>query len=52
VKLVAGPWVEAFLREAENFDGTENCVSDQIDAASGGFHMIANVKRAGVWGRR
>lgn len=49
VKLVRGPWNEAFLREAENFDGTTTCVSDQIDAASGAFHLLTSVKRAGVW---
>lgn len=50
VKLVAGNWVEKFLREAENFDGSKTCVSDQIDAASGAFLMHADNKRAGVWG--
>jgi len=52
VKLVRGAWNEAFLREAENFDGTKSCVSDQIDAISGAFHLLtATVKRAGTWGR-
>lgn len=52
VKLVAGKWVEEFLREAENFDGSSNCVSDQIDAASGAFLMHTKDKDAGTWGRR
>jgi len=40
VKLVRGDWNEAFLREAEHFDGTPKCASDQVDAASGAFHML------------
>ena len=52
VKLVRGAWNEAFIRELENFDGSASCVSDQTDAASGAFHMLATVKRAGAWGRR
>jgi predicted phage terminase large subunit-like protein len=52
VKLVEGRWNEAFLREAENFDGSDRCASDQIDAASGAFHLLNSVQRAGVWGRR
>ena len=51
VKLVAGKWNEEFLREAENFDGSKECVSDQIDAGSGAFLMHTDMKRAGVWGR-
>lgn len=49
VKLVRGQWNEDFLREAENFDGTEDCVSDQIDACSGAFLLLTSVKMAGVW---
>jgi predicted phage terminase large subunit-like protein len=49
VKLVRGAWVEQFLREADNFDGTDACVSDQIDAGSGAFYILTNEKRAGVW---
>lgn len=52
VKIVRGNWNEAFLREAVNFDGTDQCTSDQIDAATGGFHMLTSTKTAGVWGRR
>lgn len=51
VKLVRGPWNEAFIKEAGNFDGSDKCVSDQVDAASGAFHMLTVVKRAGTWGR-
>jgi len=51
VKLVRGPWNEAFIREAENFDGTDKCVSDQIDAATGAFHLLTSLKTAGTWGR-
>lgn len=52
VKLVRGSWNEAFLREAQNFDGTEKCVSDQVDAASGAFHLLTARKLAGIWGMR
>ena len=50
VILVKGPWNEAFLREAQNFDGSDKCVSDQVDAASGAFYLLTKVKRAGTWG--
>lgn len=50
VKLVVGPWNETFIREAENFDGSDKCQSDQIDAASGAFHMLTNLRIAGTWG--
>jgi predicted phage terminase large subunit-like protein len=50
VKLVAGAWNEAFLRETQNFDGTDNCVSDQVDAASGAFYLLTSSKQAGTWG--
>lgn len=52
VKIVRGDWNEPFLNELQNFDGSDNCVSDQVDAASGAFHLLTNVKRAGVWGKR
>lgn len=51
VKLVRGAWNEAFIREAENFDGTDKCVSDQIDGASGAFYLLTSLKTAGTWGR-
>lgn len=51
VKIVRAKWNEAFLREAQNFDGSTSCVSDQIDAASGAFFMHTDMKDAGVWGR-
>lgn len=52
VKLVRGGWNEAFIREAQNFDGSDKCVSDQVDAASGAFHLLTSVKLAGTWGVR
>jgi phage terminase large subunit-like protein len=52
VKLVRGTWNDAYLNELENFDGSDGCVADQVDASSGAFHLLANVKRAGIWGRR
>lgn len=50
VKLVRGTWNDAYLNELQNFDGSANCVSDQVDASSGAFHLLTNVRRAGVWG--
>jgi len=52
VKLVRGAWNEKYLQELENFDGTKDCVSDQVDASSGAFFMLNQTKRAGAWGRR
>lgn len=53
VKLVRGDWNEAFLNELQNFDGSDKCVSDQVDASSGAFHLLNIVRpRAGVWGKR
>jgi predicted phage terminase large subunit-like protein len=39
VDLVLAPWNEAFLTEAQNFDGVHG-FSDQIDAASGAFNKL------------
>lgn len=52
VKLVRGAWNEDYLRELQNFDGSANCTSDQVDASSGAFHLLTNVKRAGIWGKK
>lgn len=52
VKLVSGKWNEEFLREAENFDGSKTCVSDQIDAASCAHFMHTNTNEAGIWGMK
>ncbi|HOD08046.1 MAG TPA: phage terminase large subunit [Myxococcota bacterium] len=49
VKLVRGMWNEAFLNELQNFDGTESCTSDQVDALSGAFMMLNSPKRVGTW---
>ena len=43
VKLVRGDWNEGFLKEAEHFDGSDKCKSDQVDAASGAFYMLTTV---------
>lgn len=40
VDLLAGPWNEDFLVEAQNFDGVHG-FSDQIDAASGAYNKLA-----------
>ncbi len=52
VKLVRGTWNDKYLNELQNFDGSDGCVADQVDASSGAFHMLTNIKRAGTWGRR
>jgi predicted phage terminase large subunit-like protein len=52
VKLVRGSWNENYIREMVNFDGSDKCVSDQVDASSGAFLMLTTDKRAGTWGRR
>jgi predicted phage terminase large subunit-like protein len=43
IKLVRGPWNEAFLRELENFP--EGAHDDQVDALSGAFNSLLNVRR-------
>lgn len=43
VRLVAGPWIEAFLDELAEFpDGTHD---DQVDALSGAFEFLAGKAR-------
>lgn len=49
IKLVRGPWNEAFLREFQNFDGMPSCMADQVDAISGAFHLLTQSKQAGTW---
>lgn len=49
IRLVRAPWNEAYLRELENFDGGGSCLSDQVDASSGGFLMLARPATAGVF---
>lgn len=41
VKLVRGPWINAFLDEAESFPLGEH--DDQVDAASGAFERLQHV---------
>jgi predicted phage terminase large subunit-like protein len=47
VKLIRGPWNEAFLSEAENFP--EGIHDDQIDAAADAFDELTNIRRSVVW---
>jgi predicted phage terminase large subunit-like protein len=47
VKLLRALWNDAYLRELENFDGTDACVADQVDASSGAFHVLTS-KTCGV----
>ena len=43
------PALEAFLTEAQNFDGVHG-YTDQIDSASGAFNKLAlPLPSAGVW---
>jgi predicted phage terminase large subunit-like protein len=49
VKLVRGDWNEDFLNEHHNFVPGTKCVSDQVDASSGGHHMLNNEKECGIW---
>jgi len=51
VQVVRGSWNDAYLREMENFDASDRCVADQVDASSGAFLLLTSVKRAGTWGR-
>ena len=44
IKIVRGDWNEDFLKELENFDGSDTCVSDQVDALSGAFMMLTSKK--------
>ncbi|OGR25930.1 MAG: hypothetical protein A2139_14300 [Desulfobacca sp. RBG_16_60_12] len=49
LKLIRAPWNEAYLRELENFDGSEGCMADQVDASSGAFLMLTKLVRAGAF---
>lgn len=40
VYLVRAPWNDEYLREMANFDGSDKCQADQVDASSGAFHML------------
>lgn len=41
VRIVKGPWNEAFLKELEEFDGSRNKKDDQVDATSDAFATLA-----------
>lgn len=41
VKLVRGPWNDAFLRTLESFDGSGKGHDDDVDSLSGGFNALA-----------
>ncbi len=50
IKLVRGRWNEAFLKEAQNFDGAGIC--DQVDAMSAAMFTLMQPRvEAGTWGR-
>jgi phage terminase large subunit-like protein len=44
VKLVRGPWNEAFLREAHAYEEAA-AFKDQIDAASGSYNKLTGGPR-------
>jgi predicted phage terminase large subunit-like protein len=53
VKIVRGSWNDKYLHELENFDGSDKCMADQVDASSGAFVMLtAGKKEAGTWGTK
>jgi predicted phage terminase large subunit-like protein len=43
IKLVRGPWNDAFVRELENFPDAAH--DDQVDALSGAFNALTNYRR-------
>lgn len=47
VKIVQGPWNEAFFVEVENFP--EAKIKDQVDAAADGFDELNTIRRVGTW---
>lgn len=50
VKLKEGAWNENFIREHENFDGTDKCISDQVDGADGAFYLLTRPSQLiGAW---
>jgi predicted phage terminase large subunit-like protein len=49
VKLQRARWNDAFLTELVNFDATDKCLSDQVDALSGGFFKLNEKQRSLVW---
>jgi len=49
VKLLRGPWNKKFLDKAESFDGTDKGHMDIIDSLSGGYFVLHNTGRIGVW---
>jgi predicted phage terminase large subunit-like protein len=46
VKLLAGPWNEGFLRELHSVPDAPH--DDQMDAASGAYNQLANVRRLNI----
>ena len=49
VKLLRGPWNDAYLSELESFDGSGSGHDDQVDASSDAFNEIAlGIKSTGM----
>lgn len=42
VKILRGAWNDTYLRELANFDASDSCMADQVDASSGAFHLLTN----------
>jgi len=49
VKVVNESWTDDYLKELENFDGSDKCVADQTDASSGAFYVLTRCQVAGTW---
>jgi hypothetical protein len=44
VRLVLGPWNDAFIKEALAFDGLGLVHDDQVDSVSGGYQLVWDLK--------
>jgi len=49
VYVVKAPWNEPWIRQQENFDGTDACKSDMADSTSGAIFAVGKTKRSGTW---
>lgn len=49
IKLIRASWNDDLLRTYENFDGSKECMADEVDAGSGGLLLLTSGKRSGAW---
>ena len=40
VRVLVGPWTDAYIDELHNFDPHTSCFKDQVDASSGAFNKL------------